>query len=234
MQNKVEFNSQVVVTSKLASYIGVPEEFHAVLQNLSYFPECVVFDLDDTLWYGDVEYTNGAPFTALKSQQNGCSYSPPVQKILDNRNVPFELFPNVSNIFSWLHAHGGRLAIASRTSTPRWADEALSLFEGPAGVTLNSLLEAKECYLACKSNHFRAISKNMNVSFDKMLFFDNEQMNINVAQSLGVCSVFTEYGLNWERFVRGLVLYDNFRCGETPDRSSAVHGQRTGGIRVVA
>lgn len=89
---------------------------------------------------------------------NKQSQIPPVRPSLS-------LFPDVLSIFTWLESKQGdvHIAVASRTTEPRWADKALSVLKTTSGSTFSELVSCSECYNTCKKNHLSAICRKLKV-----------------------------------------------------------------------
>lgn len=75
------------------------------------------------------------------------------------------------------------IAVASRTSYPPGAESLLSLFG------MDKYIKYKEIYPGCKLTHFNQLKKKSGVSYNEMLFFDDESRNIRDLKSVGVESV---------------------------------------------
>jgi magnesium-dependent phosphatase 1 len=67
-----------------------------------------------------------------------------------------------------------QVAYVSRTEHPQWAAACLKLFTVGDGVTLHALAAQQEIYPGGKKTHFRRIHERTGISYDDMLFFDNE------------------------------------------------------------
>lgn len=163
------------------------------LDTMSSFPAVFVFDLDDTLWDGDIDMTSGPPFR-IKAR-----------KIEAKKGDSVSLFRDVPEIFAWLQARNLRAAVASHTSTPRWAEAALQMLKiDPAAVSFAMVAGIKEMHGASKNVHLRRIASRAGCDLADMVFYDNARFNIVDGEEAGVVSCHTPYGLSWESFVEGL------------------------------
>jgi len=189
-----------------------------LLESLCFLPEVFVFDLDDTLWKGDVDCTEGPPFR-LNGQR----------ELVARHGTGVTLFEDVPEIFEWLHGTGQRAAIASHTSTPDWADMALTLFKTATGVTYSKIAGVKEMHGASKTVHLTRIAKRAGCERQSMVFFDNMQYNIDDGEAVDVLSSFTPRGLTWDKFLECLIEFDRRAVadrGPPPPVRSAVRPSR--------
>lgn len=137
-------------------------------------PELVVLDLDYTLW---------PYYCECRSK----SFAP-------------TLYPDAMAILEALKDRGVSLALASRTITPDIA----ACFLQKLG--LDESFVVKEIYPSWehKTGHFKEIQRKSGVSYDCMLFFDDEDRNTEAIARLGVTSILVEDGLCFEAFRAGL------------------------------
>lgn len=179
------------------------------LDALPCLPEVVVFDLDDTVWDGDIDMTSGPPFRLKK------------QKVEAKKGDSVSLFRDTSEIFGWLQARGVRAAVASHTSTPRWAEAALQLLKTePAGVSFAMVAGIKEMHGASKNKHLTKIASRAGCTTADLVFYDNARQNIVDGEAIGVVSVHTPYGLSWESFAEGFVEFNRRRGGPMCEEGS--------------
>lgn len=96
------------------------------------------------------------------------------------------------------------VGIASRTSAPKLARQALQLLQVDGSVA-NTLFDTKaiEIYPGSKLTHFQKIHQNTGIEYNEMVFFDDESRNREVAK-LGVTFVLVPDGVNSSVFKRGL------------------------------
>ena len=99
-------------------------------------------------------------------------------------------FPQVPSILSKLHSLGYKLAVASRTHTPKEGRELVDLFGW------DKYFSYYEIYPGCKVTHFNAFKKNSGFNFDQMIFFDDESRNIRDISKLGTTSIYVSEGVD--------------------------------------
>ncbi|XAR73490.1 Protein-tyrosine-phosphatase [Bertholletia excelsa] len=137
-------------------------------------PRLVVFDLDYTLW----------PFYCE------CCYED---------EMPY-LYPEATGILHALKDKGISMAVASRSPTPQIA----TAFLHKLGI--HSLFVAQEIFSSWthKTEHFQRIHRRTGVPFDSMLFFDDEDRNIDAVSKMGVTSILVDNGVNLGALRQGL------------------------------
>ena len=139
-----------------------------------------VFDLDFTLW---------------DAAGTWCDCTTPPYKKVNNHVEDFNgekivLYADVVSVLNRLKKAGKQLAVASRTTAPIIARNLMELFE------IRHFFDYEEIYPTSKILHFRAINEQSGVTFNKMVFFDDEHRNIVDVKSLGVEAVHVTNGLN--------------------------------------
>ena len=72
------------------------------------------------------------------------------------------------------------MALASRTSAPKIAQQLLDHFE------IARYFEHQEIYPGDKTVHFAKLQEATGIPYSEMIFFDDEQRNIEDVASLGV------------------------------------------------
>ncbi|MBN2738820.1 MAG: magnesium-dependent phosphatase-1 [Spirochaetales bacterium] len=145
-------------------------------------PELFVFDLDFTLWdcgglwcdHTQPPYVKGGHF------------------VFDSRERCLSLYPDVPDILQTLSQQGIRLALASRTSKPDWAQKLIHLFD------IGKYFSYSEIYPGSKITHFERLREKTALPYSAMIFFDDESRNIHEVSSLGVKSVIIPRGLEWK------------------------------------
>ncbi len=142
----------------------------------------IVFDLDFTLW--DCGGT-------------WCDHtSPPYTKqnkfVRDADNRYIRLYPDVFPILEVLQKLPVQLGVASRTSAPEWADELMQLFD------IKKFFGHFEIYPGSKLDHFKSLQRKTKLSYDQMVFFDDEYRNIEEVGQLGVNTIMVEEGMTME------------------------------------
>ncbi|KDP29765.1 hypothetical protein JCGZ_18700 [Jatropha curcas] len=137
-------------------------------------PRLVVFDLDYTLW----------PFYC------DCYYED---------DTPY-LYPQAKGILEALKEKGIEVAIASRSPTSQIAKSFL------AKLGINSMFVAQEIFSSWthKTEHFQRIHRKTGVPFSSMLFFDDEDRNIQATSKMGVTSILVGNGVNLGALRQGL------------------------------
>ncbi|KAK6916180.1 Magnesium-dependent phosphatase-1, eukaryotic/archaeal-type [Dillenia turbinata] len=118
------------------------------------------------------------------------------------------LYPHAEGILYALREKGIDVAIASRSPT---ADIAKAFLEK---LEIKSMFVAQEIFSSWthKTDHFQRIHKRTGIPFKSMLFFDDEDRNIEVVISLqvsnmGVTSILVDNGVNLKAFKQGLTEF---------------------------
>ncbi len=140
----------------------------------------VVFDLDFTLWNAGGLWCDCTcpPY----ERKNGYVYDAEQRKIM--------LYPDVINILSYLKNKNIKIAIASRTEEPEWAKEILDLFD------IRHLFDYEEIFPDRKTTHLKNISQKSGIRYEEMIFFDDEERNIEDVEKLGVKSILLKNGIS--------------------------------------
>ncbi|KAK7246707.1 hypothetical protein RIF29_41577 [Crotalaria pallida] len=155
----------------------VKEEALQIMGVLEVLPKLVVFDLDYTLW----------PFYC---------------ECRSKREMP-TLYPHAKGILHALKDKGIDVAIASRSPTPDIASSFLNK------LNINSIFLAQEIFSSWthKTDHFQRIHSRTGVPFNSMLFFDDENRNIQAVSKMGVTSILVGNGVNLGAFREGLTRF---------------------------
>ncbi|KAJ3034934.1 Magnesium-dependent phosphatase 1 [Rhizophlyctis rosea] len=179
----------------------------------THMPQLICFDLDYTIW----------PLT------QGFS-------VADRSGNKVSIYSDLPAIFRYLKERHPeiKLAIASRTHAPEYADVILDLlhvapahFQPPVGKSrsttepnpvlhppLKSFFDVFEIYPSDKQAHFKSIHKKTSIPFENMLFFDDERRNIISVGKLGVtCVDVGRTGTTLVNFMEGLQKYQERRKG---------------------
>ncbi len=141
-----------------------------------------VFDLDFTLWNagdGWCDTTNPPYFW-----ESG--------KLFDQSYNWIRLYPDVIKILKYLKENGKIIVAASRTFEPGWANDLIELFG------IDSYFDLKEIYPSSKIQHFKQIQRHFQIPYNKMVFFDDENRNIEEVGNLGVEAVYVRNGIRFE------------------------------------
>ncbi|KAI3922114.1 hypothetical protein MKX01_005803 [Papaver californicum] len=102
-----------------------------------------------------------------------------------------KLYPHVNGIVSALKEKGIDMAIASRSPTADIAKTFLGKLE------IQSMFVAHEIFSSWthKTEHFQRIHRRTGVPFNSMLFFDDEDRNIDMVSKTGVTSILVGNGV---------------------------------------
>lgn len=153
------------------------------------FPKIVIFDLDHTLW----------PYMAhkLKLPLYINSDGDPT----DQNGVVLKLFPDVRTVLEWICAYDMSIAYASRSRKPLHVQALLDALD------LEKYAVSKQLIIGTKEQHIRKIADETRFKFNEMLFFDDEQRNIDDLEPLGITCVHIEHGMTMEILKEGLEKY---------------------------
>lgn len=167
-------------------------------------PKLVVFDLDGCLWSPEMYEliyfmgNQGAPFTPCKQDKNVMRTvgGQPVKLLKDVREVMKEIYLEPK----WRHVLVG---ISSRTNAPHWAKELLEKFlvsHDNGEFVLDDVFRNGPIEMRgdSKIQHFHRINQATNISFDDMVFFDNEYGNCESVADLGVTVGYCPGGVSKE------------------------------------
>ncbi|PQQ01091.1 magnesium-dependent phosphatase 1 [Prunus yedoensis var. nudiflora] len=156
---------------------NVKAEALEILGMFQVLPRLVVFDLDYTLW----------PFYC---------------ECRSKREMP-SLYPHARGILYALKEKGIDLAIASRSPT---ADIAKTFIDK---LSIKSMFVAQEIFSSWthKTDHFQRIHTRTGVPFNSMLFFDDENRNIQAVSNMGVTSILVGNGVTVGALRQGLTKY---------------------------
>ncbi|CAA6675635.1 unnamed protein product [Spirodela intermedia] len=162
-------------------------------------PRLVVFDLDYTLAFLLVRNTRVTPVSALHMRKTVDA------ECRSKREMP-RLYPQAKGILHALKDKGIDVAIASRSPTPDIAKTFLDK------LGIQSSFVAQEIFSSWthKTEHFQRIHRT-GVPFKSMLFFDDEDRNIEAVSSMGVTSIYVGNGVNLEAFRLGLRTFARSR-----------------------
>ncbi|KAL7119293.1 hypothetical protein ACP275_02G054800 [Erythranthe tilingii] len=168
---------------------GVKNEAMEILGLFQLLPRLVVFDLDYTLW----------PFYC---------------ECRSKREMP-KLYPQAKGVLYALKDKGVDVAIASRSPTPDIANAFLDK------LGIKSMFVTQEIYSSWthKTEHFEKIHRKTRVPYNEMLFFDDEDRNIDAVSKMGVTSILVGNGVNLGALRQGL---SNF----SQNRSSSEKGKQ--------
>lgn len=157
--------------------------------------EMIVFDLDGTLWYPCVT-ERPSPYTYLTSTL-----------VQDSTNRLSHAYPEVPEVIAKLASLGYKLGIASR-ATPA-ADAVLLIQTFGWKSHFNHVV----IHGGRKDVHFQELQKQSKIPFKSMLFFDDEERNINDVSPLNVICYQTRHPIGTTRSVvtKGLERFNKAR-----------------------
>jgi magnesium-dependent phosphatase 1 len=166
-------------------------------------PKVVVFDLDGTIWRPELFQLNGgSPFSPKNTSNNSNNLD-----VEDSQGNEVNLIGDIRYVFHFLHNANPpppKIAISSSTDCPEWAKEILSKIT-IENKPLESYIDHIEMSKDSKLNHLEHIRDKFNVSFDDMLFFDNEYPHVELVSKLGVESIHTpREGMSKQLFEQAL------------------------------
>lgn len=126
--------------------------------------------------------------------------------VVDNRGVHLTPYPEVDRVLTEIHASGIPVAAASRTVSAKGASSLIELFGW------KKYFKYIELYPGTKLEHFQQLKKDSKVDYHEMLFFDNDQENIDEISKIGVTCILVNarIGMTIELLKYGL---DKFEQG---------------------
>jgi len=170
-------------------------------------PRLVVFDLDACCWYPEMYMmSTGSPFTVGSNPH----------ELVSRGGERVRLLGEVAEIWGALHElpelEDTLVGVASRCDVPEWGRECLQkLIVGAKGESMWDIAgggELVEIYKSNKQVHFQALQKKTGISFEDMLFFDDDMTNIRSVGKLGVKCVHTPHGVTAECWEKGLGMFE--------------------------
>ncbi|KAI3752929.1 hypothetical protein L2E82_24971 [Cichorium intybus] len=110
------------------------------------------------------------------------------------------MYPHAKGILNALKEKEVDMAIASRSPT---RDIAVNFVDK---LGIKSMFVAQEIFSSWthKTEHFKKIQQKTQVPFNQMLFFDDENRNIEAVSKMGVTSILVNNGVTIEAFRQGL------------------------------
>jgi magnesium-dependent phosphatase 1 len=169
-------------------------------------PKMLVFDLDYTLWPFWIDTHVSPPIKAAV---------PGGPDIRDARGRELAFYPEVPGILRAMQDKAIVIGAASRTSAPTLARRLLGLLQVPSSTSdveageasgptaAVSFFDHMEIYPGSKIAHFRQLQKKTGLSYDEMLFFDDESRNKNV-EELGVIMYLVHNGVTRNEIDAGI------------------------------
>ena len=147
----------------------------------------IVFDLDLTLWWCEntwIDRSSGSPFTRVSEDV-----------LVDSGGERLELFKDSRRVLNDLVANDYVLTVASRSKTPSWAHEALEKLD------LVNYFSEIQIFPGSKIAHFEIIKEQTGCKYSEMLFFDDEQRNIDDMTGIGVECVHVGNGIEYSHII---------------------------------
>jgi len=144
-----------------------------------------VFDLDFTIW---------------NAGDTWCSETNPPYlwedgKLLDRSGRWIHLYDDTITVLKILKENGKIIAAASRTNQPGYAEQLLQIFD------IDKYFDIKEIYTGSKIVHLKMIQKKLNCIKDQIIFFDDEERNVQEVSSLGIRSVLINNGITLNKIM---------------------------------
>ncbi|KAK9056597.1 hypothetical protein SSX86_023959 [Deinandra increscens subsp. villosa] len=166
----------------------VKNEAMEIMGLFQVLPRLVVFDLDYTLW----------PFYC---------------ECRSKREMP-SMYPHAKGILNALKDKGVDMAIASRSPSRDIAET----FIDKLGI--KSMFVAQEIFSSWshKTEHFKKIQQKTCVPYESMLFFDDENRNIESVSKMGVTSILVNDGVNLGAFRQGLTQFSQGPSSSKKDK----------------
>ena len=141
--------------------------------------------------------------------------------VTDRAGTPITVFEGASHALSEINqwkrnnaSGGGRhpkevmTAVASCTDKPSFARQCMEWLVVEDGSTLSSCFDHVEIRPGDKKKHFEMLQRITNIPYDRMLFFDDYDLNIESVGSLGVRCVHTPCGMTTDAWREGLGIFD--------------------------
>ncbi|OWZ15867.1 Magnesium-dependent phosphatase-1 [Phytophthora megakarya] len=192
---------------------------HTISRQWDHIPRLVVFDLDFTLWYPEMYELWGAPFK--KNSTTGA--------VTDCKGEQVHFFDAVHTVLSVLETDPQfcgttEVAVASRTTEPKWAKTCMRLMDVDIGATsteeeseeneedvaktsLQRIVDYEAIYPRNKRVHFEQLKKDSGIPYEDMLFFDNEYGNVHDIEKLGVTCAYCPQGLTEGSWIQGMEAF---------------------------
>lgn len=207
---------------------GSSSRSHTALRKWDHIPRLVVFDLDFTLWYPEMYELWGAPFRK----------NPTTGAVTDCKGEQVHFFGAVHTVLSILETNPQfrdttEVAVASRTTEPKWAKTCMRLMDVNIGYgenatstceeeketeenegevtkkSLQSIVDYEAIYPRNKRVHFEQLKKDSGIPYEDMLFFDNEYGNVHDIQKLGVACAYCPQGLTEGSWIQGMEAFQD-------------------------
>ena len=150
-----------------------------------------VFDLDFTVWDAGGVWCD--------------CLCPPFRResghVVDANGDRVSVYEGIEDALDFFERAEIPLGIASRTTQPGWAKELLEL------LGLHARFEWDEIYPSSKVRHFNRLQEATGLAFTEMLFFDDEQRNIEEVGAMGVEAIHVPSGFHSGLLEEGLARF---------------------------
>jgi len=132
--------------------------------------------------------------------------------VTDRMGTPITVFDGASHALSELNKWKNdndkiQIAVASCTDKPSFARQCMEWLVVEDGSTLSSCFDHIEIRPGDKRKHFESLQRITNIPYERMLFFDDYDLNIESVGSLGVRCVQTPNGMTRDAWEEGLELF---------------------------
>jgi magnesium-dependent phosphatase-1 len=98
-------------------------------------------------------------------------------------------------------------AVASCTNKPSFARQCMKWLVVDDGSTLSSCFDHIEIRPGDKRKHFESLQRITNIPYERMLFFDDYDLNIESVGSLGVRCIHTPNGMTRDAWDEGIEMF---------------------------
>lgn len=163
-----------------------------------------VFDLDFTVWKPEMYQIYGPPKQRKKDKNI---------IVTDRHDTPIEIFDGASYALAHINKLNDeqnmdiQAAVASRTDEPAWAQQCMDWLTIHDGTTLTACFHHVEIHFSDKKEHFERLHEKTGISYESMVFFDNESRNINSVKQLGVKCIYTPDGMTRQHWDDALEMF---------------------------
>lgn len=169
----------------------------AVRRETTHRPRLVVFDLDGTLWNPAMYQLwggGGAPFRR----------APSGHAVIDCSGTRVRLLGNSAAVLAELKRSDVMVGLASSTDEPEWADECMRKIRIDGQFAMKDCIDLEQIHKGPKRTHFEALHRVSHIGYEDMIFFDNENRNIESVRPLGVLCCHCPDGMTGELWDRAL------------------------------
>lgn len=169
-------------------------------------PGAFLFDLDFTCWpFWLDSYTDGPPF---RQHADGVT-------VVDSHGTRVEMNSHVPEILCALHKAKMPIVLCSRSDAPEWCYEVIRLYVLDPGhmppLRFQDVIHPASVVRPARSKvqHLKEIQFALQIPFERLLFFDDEERICEEARGMGVrcVNVGKESGVTRDMFEHGLRLF---------------------------